>query len=181
MCGGRANAQFDRRQQVDRPTRQPRRDPRPRVQPGPSRRWRRSCRVSRTGNLRRTSDWRLIEEDQRAALANIVHGISRLDASEHWGERWTSASDGQRIGMASRGPAPSRDPGRSSTNQAGCSRGSLQLVNCLRVSARPEYRPFTGPKSPVALPARIPIASGRRLAGRTLDRDTAACRSALRR
>ena len=30
--------------------------------------------------LKYVSDWRLVEENQRAALAAIVHGISRLDA-----------------------------------------------------------------------------------------------------
>ena len=53
-------------------------------------------------DLRRISDWRLIKENQRAALANIVHGISRLDGSQRWGEGRTSASDGQRFAMASR-------------------------------------------------------------------------------
>ena len=53
-------------------------------------------------SLRRISDWRLIEENQRAALAGIVHGISRLDGSQRWGEGRTSASDGQRFAMASR-------------------------------------------------------------------------------
>ena len=56
-------------------------------------------------DLRRISDWRLIEENQRAALADIVHGISRLDGSQRWGEGRTSASDGQRFAMASRGTA----------------------------------------------------------------------------
>ena len=32
--------------------------------------------------LKHVSDWRLIEENQRAALASLVHGISRLDATE---------------------------------------------------------------------------------------------------
>ena len=45
------------------------------------------------------SDWRLVEENQRAALAAIVHGISRLDAAGHWGDGTTSASDGQRFAM----------------------------------------------------------------------------------
>ena len=53
-------------------------------------------------DLRRISDWRLIEENQRAALAGIVHAISRLDVSQRWGEGRTSASDGQRFAMASR-------------------------------------------------------------------------------
>ena len=34
--------------------------------------------------LKYVSDWRLVEENQRAALAGIVHGISRLDAAGHW-------------------------------------------------------------------------------------------------
>ena len=33
--------------------------------------------------LKQVSDWRLIEENQRAALASLVHGISRLDAAQH--------------------------------------------------------------------------------------------------
>ena len=49
--------------------------------------------------LKYLSDWRLVEENQRAALAAIVHGISRLDAARHWGDRTTSASDGQRFAM----------------------------------------------------------------------------------
>ena len=36
--------------------------------------------------LKDVSDWRLVEENQRAALAGIVHGISRLDAAGHWGD-----------------------------------------------------------------------------------------------
>ena len=49
--------------------------------------------------LKYVSDWRLVEENQRAALASIVHGISRLDAAGHWGDGTTSASDGQRFAM----------------------------------------------------------------------------------
>ena len=49
--------------------------------------------------LQYVSDWRLVEENQRAALAAIVHGISRLDAAGHWGDGTTSASDGQRFAM----------------------------------------------------------------------------------
>ena len=49
--------------------------------------------------LKRVSDWRLVEENQRAALASIVHGISRLDATSRWGDGTTSASDGQRFAM----------------------------------------------------------------------------------
>ncbi len=49
--------------------------------------------------MRNVSDWRLVEENQRAALAAIVHGISRLDAAGHWGDGTTSASDGQRFAM----------------------------------------------------------------------------------
>ena len=45
------------------------------------------------------SDWRRVEENQRAALAGIVHGISRLDAAGHWGDGTTSASDGHRFAM----------------------------------------------------------------------------------
>ena len=49
--------------------------------------------------LRHVSDWRLVEENQRAALAGIVHGISRLGAAARWGDGRTSASDGQRSAM----------------------------------------------------------------------------------
>ena len=49
--------------------------------------------------LKRVGDWRLVEENQRAALASIVHGISRLDAASRWGDGKTSASDGQRFAM----------------------------------------------------------------------------------
>ena len=52
--------------------------------------------------LKYVSDWRLVEENQRAALAAIVHGISRLDAAGHWGDGTTSASDGQRFAMPQR-------------------------------------------------------------------------------
>ncbi len=41
----------------------------------------------------------MTEEAQRAALAALVHAISRLDATLHWGEGRTSASDGQRFAM----------------------------------------------------------------------------------
>ena len=37
--------------------------------------------------LKHVSDWRLVEENQRAALAGIVHGISRLDAAGPLGRR----------------------------------------------------------------------------------------------
>jgi TnpA family transposase len=49
--------------------------------------------------LKRISDWQMTEEAQRAALAALVHAISRLDATLHWGEGRTSASDGQRFAM----------------------------------------------------------------------------------
>jgi TnpA family transposase len=49
--------------------------------------------------LKRVSDWQMIEESQRAALAALVHAISRLDTTLHWGEGRTSASDGQRFAM----------------------------------------------------------------------------------
>ena len=55
--------------------------------------------------LKYVSDWRLVEENQRAALAGIVHGISRLDAAGHWGDGTTSASDGQRFAMPHKVPS----------------------------------------------------------------------------
>ena len=47
--------------------------------------------------LRRVSDWQMTQEAQRAALAAVVHAISRLDTTIYWGEGRTSASDGQRF------------------------------------------------------------------------------------
>jgi TnpA family transposase len=41
----------------------------------------------------------MTEDAQRAALATLVHAISRLDATVHWGEGRTSASDGQRFSL----------------------------------------------------------------------------------
>jgi TnpA family transposase len=49
--------------------------------------------------LKRVSDWQMTEEAQHAALAALVHAISRLDATLHWGEGRTSASDGQRFAL----------------------------------------------------------------------------------
>jgi TnpA family transposase len=49
--------------------------------------------------LKRVSEWQMTEESQRAALAALVHAISRLDTTLHWGEGRTSASDGQRFAM----------------------------------------------------------------------------------
>ena len=49
--------------------------------------------------LKHISDWRLAEDNQRAALAAVVDGISNLDATVHWGEGRTSASDAQRFAM----------------------------------------------------------------------------------
>jgi TnpA family transposase len=49
--------------------------------------------------LKRVSDWQMTEEAQHAALAALVHAISRLDATLYWGEGRTSASDGQRFAM----------------------------------------------------------------------------------
>lgn len=48
--------------------------------------------------LKRVSDWQMTEEAQRAALASLVHAISRIDTLR-WGEGRTSASDGQRFAM----------------------------------------------------------------------------------
>jgi TnpA family transposase len=52
--------------------------------------------------LKRVSDWLLTGETQRTALAEIVHAISRLDATAAWGEGRTSASDGQRFSLRRR-------------------------------------------------------------------------------
>ena len=70
--------------------------------------------------LRHVSDWRLVEENQRAALASIVHGISRLDATARWGDgRTSAASDGSASpcpGRSCRGPtAPASTTSRWSS------------------------------------------------------------------
>lgn len=52
--------------------------------------------------LKRVSDWQMTEEAQRAALAALVHAISRMDTTTRWGEGRTSASDGQRFAMPRR-------------------------------------------------------------------------------
>jgi TnpA family transposase len=49
--------------------------------------------------LKRISDWQMLEQAQRAALATVVHAISRQDATVYWGEGRTSASDGQRFAL----------------------------------------------------------------------------------
>lgn len=49
--------------------------------------------------LKRISQMLLTPENQRAALAAIVRGISSLDISHKWGKDNSSASDGQRFAM----------------------------------------------------------------------------------
>ena len=44
----------------------------------------------------------MTQEAQRAALAAVVHAISRLDTTIYWGEGRTSASDGQRFALPRR-------------------------------------------------------------------------------
>ena len=47
--------------------------------------------------IKRIADWHLHEEILRAALADVVNGISKLDTSQVWGGAKTSSSDGQRF------------------------------------------------------------------------------------
>ena len=47
--------------------------------------------------IKRITDWQLIEENQRSALGVVVNAIAALDTSSTWGEGKTSASDGQRF------------------------------------------------------------------------------------
>jgi TnpA family transposase len=47
--------------------------------------------------IRRITEWQLIEENQRSALADVVNAISSLETTQNWGEGKTSASDGQRF------------------------------------------------------------------------------------
>ena len=47
--------------------------------------------------IKRITDWQLIEENQRSALGVVVNAIAALDISSTWGEGKTSASDGQRF------------------------------------------------------------------------------------
>lgn len=49
--------------------------------------------------LKRISDWQMTQETQRAALAILVHALSQIDTTLHWGEGRTSASDGQRFAL----------------------------------------------------------------------------------
>ena len=46
--------------------------------------------------IKRITDWRITEESQRAALADVVSAISTLGTSQVWGEGKASSSDGQR-------------------------------------------------------------------------------------
>ena len=46
--------------------------------------------------IKRITEWQLTEENQRAALAELVRAISRLGTASVWGEGRTSSSDGQR-------------------------------------------------------------------------------------
>jgi TnpA family transposase len=48
-------------------------------------------------HIKRISDWQLTEENQRAALAELVGAISGLGTTQVWGEGKTSSSDGQRF------------------------------------------------------------------------------------
>lgn len=45
------------------------------------------------------TDWQLLENAQRQALAQAVNAISKLDVTQAWGEGKTSSSDGQRFRM----------------------------------------------------------------------------------
>ena len=47
--------------------------------------------------LKRVADWHLHGDALRAALADVVNGISGLDTARVWGEGKTSSSDGQRF------------------------------------------------------------------------------------
>ena len=49
--------------------------------------------------LKRASDSQLTEETQRGALAAVANAISSLEASSHWGDGRSSASDGQRFAL----------------------------------------------------------------------------------
>lgn len=48
-------------------------------------------------DIQRISDWHLHAETLRAALADIVNAILRLDAARVWGEGKTASGDGQRF------------------------------------------------------------------------------------
>jgi TnpA family transposase len=48
------------------------------------------------------TDWQLLEDTQRQALAQVVNAISKLDVTQAWGEGKTSSSDGQRFRMKRR-------------------------------------------------------------------------------
>ncbi len=46
--------------------------------------------------IKRIADWQLTEDNQRAALADVVRAMSALGTSRAWGEGKTSSSDGRR-------------------------------------------------------------------------------------
>ena len=48
------------------------------------------------------TDWQLLEDAQRQALAQVVTAISRLDVTQAWGTGKTSSSDGQRFKLQRR-------------------------------------------------------------------------------
>ncbi len=52
--------------------------------------------------IKRITDWRLTEDNQRAALADVVRALSSLGTSLTWGEGKASSSDGQRFLFASK-------------------------------------------------------------------------------
>jgi len=48
-------------------------------------------------DIQRIADWHLQTETLKAALADLVNAISKLDTARVWGEAKTSSSDGQRF------------------------------------------------------------------------------------
>lgn len=48
-------------------------------------------------DIQRITDWHLTEDNLKAALADIVNAIARLDTTHVWGKGKSSSSDGQRF------------------------------------------------------------------------------------
>ena len=47
--------------------------------------------------IKRVTDWQLLEEGQRSALAQVVNALSNLAITQYWGTGKASSSDGQRF------------------------------------------------------------------------------------
>ena len=86
--------------------------------------------------LKYVSDWRLVEENQRGALACIVHGISRLDAAGHWGDGTTVSQRRATLRHAAQGAAANLQHTLQRLRARGSS-GHFSLERQDRIAAAP--------------------------------------------